>query len=346
MQRRKRQLQQLPETRWNGCDFASYAFFATVSIKPVLTAPGDPATALIGTFAVFGIGLVARPLGAILFGRLGDLKGRKLALLIAMPMMGISTLIIGLLPTSATIGIAAPILLVASRLAQGFSAGGEVGNAIAFLIEWSPQNRRALYSSLQQASSTAGTLIGALLAAFLSSYLDPASLHGSGWRIPFLIGGLVIAPFGLYMRSKVQESPYFADAQKDNLSKVHSSSTNSAWLMGAKVVGFSAVWVVNFYVFLIYVPIYLSVHGHLDQSASLWINSVGLLVEVIFILIGAMVSDVIGRKPLLIGASLCVLVFSYPLFLLFLYSSSHLPLSSWASPSAVFWPGYSGYRSC
>ncbi|SPB18240.1 membrane protein [Caballeronia novacaledonica] len=300
-------------------DFASYAFFATI-ISRQFFPPGDAATALIGTFAVFGIGLVARPLGAVLFGRLGDVKGRKLALLIAMPMMGFGTLMIGLLPTYASIGIAAPILLVVCRLLQGFSAGGEVGNAIAFLIEWSPPRKRALYSSLQQASAVGGTLIGSLIAASLSSMMNHDLLQSWGWRIPFLIGGLVIAPLGFYLRSKVEETPFFADEGPN--SKVSTSAEHPAWVLCAKTVGISTVWVVSFYVFLIYVPAYLSVHGHIHNANALWINTAGLLVMVISIVLSAIVSDVVGRKPLLLFSSICVLVFSYPLFVLFANSTS------------------------
>ncbi|SAK95985.1 membrane protein [Caballeronia hypogeia] len=306
-------------------DFASYAFFATI-ISRQFFPPGDPASALIGTFAVFGIGLVARPLGAVLFGRLGDVKGRKLALLIAMPMMGFGTLMIGLLPTYATIGIAAPILLVICRLLQGFSAGGEVGNAIAFLIEWSPPRKRALYSSLQQASAVGGTLIGSLIAASLSSTMNHDLLQNWGWRIPFLVGGLVIAPLGFYLRSKVEETPYFADDLPSE-AKASTSAEQPAWILCAKTVGISTVWVVSFYVFLIYVPAYLSVHGHIHNANALWINTAGLLVMVISIVLSAIISDVVGRKPLLLFSSVCVLLFSYPLFILFANSTSVFTVS-------------------
>jgi len=304
-------------------DFATYAFFATI-ISRHFFPPGDATSGLIQAFAVFGLGLVARPLGAIVFGRLGDVRGRKLALLISMPLMGVSTLIVGLIPTYQAIGVAAPVLLLACRLAQGFSAGGEVGNAITFLIEWSPPNRRALYSSLHQASSLVGTLVGSLTAAFLTSVLEPTSLQSWGWRIPFIIGGALIAPFGFYLRSKIDETPAFSHLKETHVSKEDIYSTRSTWIMGIKTVGSTAVWVVTFYVFLIYGPIFLTVHGHIDRSASLWINTAGLLTDTIVIIIAAAIADTIGRKPLLIAASLCVLIFSYPLFLMFQNSASLL----------------------
>lgn len=304
-------------------DFASYAFFATL-ISRKFFPTGDPGTALIGTFAVFGIGLVARPLGAVFFGRFGDVKGRKLALMIAMPMMGIGTIMIGALPTYQQIGIAAPILLVACRLMQGFSAGGEVGNAVAFLIEWSPPKRRAFYSSLQQASAVGGTLVGSGIAASLATLMSQDSLESWGWRVPFLLGGLIIAPLGFYLRSRVEETPYFEGEQHLHIRKSTASAEKSVWLLCAQIVGMTTLWVVSFYIFLIYLPSFLTLHGHVHGAAALWINTAGLLMMFLSILGSAIVSDVIGRKPLLIFASVCFLLFAYPLFLLLVSTRSIL----------------------
>ncbi|KVQ63102.1 MFS transporter [Burkholderia territorii] len=304
-------------------DFASYAFFATIISKKFFPV-GDASSALIGAFAVFGIGLVARPLGAVFFGRLGDVKGRKLALMIAIPMMGLGTIMIGLMPTYEQIGIAAPILLVACRLMQGFSAGGEVGNAIAFLVEWSPSNRRALYGSLHQASAVGGTLIGSGLAAVLSTLMNHDLLASWGWRVPFIVGGLIIAPLGFYLRSQVEETPYFEEEQH-----VHARASDlmpgpSVWSLCAQTVGMTMLWVTSFYIFLIYLPSFLALHGHLHGAPALWINTAGLLMMCISILVSAAVSDRIGRKPLLIGASVCLLLLSYPLFQLLVSTSSVL----------------------
>lgn len=304
-------------------DFASYAFFASIIANHFFPVQ-DHATAMIGTFAVFGIGLVARPLGALFFGRFGDVRGRKVALLIAMPMMGAGTLLIGLLPTYAQIGIAAPIGLVLCRLLQGFSAGGEVGNAIAFLIEWAPPRKRGFYSSLQQASAVGGTLLGSGLAASLSSAMGHELLASIGWRIPFVVGGLVIAPLGYYFRSKVDETPFFAEQEHGaaNQARPASAARQSIGLLCLKTVGISTVWVVAFYTFLIYVPSFLSLHGRIPASIALWINTAGLLMMVISIVLSSIVSDIVGRKPLLIIAGLAFLLLSYPLFVLFVRSDS------------------------
>ncbi|WP_230951600.1 MFS transporter [Burkholderia diffusa] len=303
-------------------DFASYAFFATIISRKFFPL-GDSSISLIGAFAVFGIGLIARPLGAVFFGRFGDVKGRKLALMIAIPMMGVGTIMIGVMPTYAQIGIAAPLLLVACRLMQGFSAGGEVGNAIAFLVEWSPPNRRAFYGSLHQASAVGGTLIGSGIAALLSTVMNHDLLESWGWRVPFLLGGLIIAPLGFYLRSQVEETPYFEEEHL-HLSKSGPACEKAVWLLCLQTVGMTMLWVTSFYIFLIYLPSFLALHGHLHGAPALWINTAGLLMMCISILVSAALSDRIGRKPLLVVASVCLLLFSYPLFLLLVTTSSVL----------------------
>jgi MFS transporter, MHS family, proline/betaine transporter len=302
-------------------DFASYAYFAMVISSQFFPA-ADKATALIASFAVFGIGFVSRPLGAIFFGRLGDIKGRKAALLVAMPMMGFGTMMVGLLPTYQSIGIAAPILLVGCRLLQGFSAGGEAGNAVAYLIEWAPSNRRGLYGSFAHATAVGGTLLGSGLAAVLTTTMSHQALETWGWRLPFLIGGLFIAPLGYYLRSKVEETPRFEATKRTADLTTATYDKRSAWVNGAKVVGMSCIWFVSYYVYMVYVPAFLTLHGHIHGAAALWITTASFVVMIVCTLIAAVISDAIGRKPLLIVGSLSFIVLSYPLFLLFSSSTS------------------------
>lgn len=301
-------------------DFACYAYFAGVISRQFFSA-GDHATALIASFAVFGIGFISRPLGAIFFGRLADLKGRKFSLLIAMPMMGVGTLAIGLLPTYSAIGIAAPLLLVLCRLVQGFSTGGEAGSAVTYLMEWAPPHRRGLYNSFVHATAVGGTLIGSGLAAVLSTLLDHASLEAWGWRIPFLVGGLVIAPVGYYLRSKVEETPRFVEDIRNDTT-VDSVNHVPPWLNCLKAIAFSSVWIVSYYVFMVYVPVFLSLHGHIHSADALWITTAGFVMMVVCILGSGFLSDVIGRKPPLMIGAIGFILFSYPAFLVFLNSSS------------------------
>ncbi|WP_168787867.1 MFS transporter [Paraburkholderia aromaticivorans] len=307
-------------------DFVCYAYFAVLFAHNFFPAEHSAATSLVGTFAIFGVGLIARPLGALFFGRLGDVKGRKLALMIAMPMMGLGTLMMGLLPTYAQIGITAPILLVVFRLIQGFSQGGECGNAISFLIEWAPPKRRALYSCLQQASAVGGTLFGSILAAGLSTLMDHASLEAWGWRIPFLIGGLVITPISYYLRSHVDESPIFETARPASEAESSPSAPESVVLLCVRTLGITTVWVVAFYIFLSYLPSFLTVHGHISSAGALWVNTAGLLAMLISIVTMAVISDRIGRKPLLAAGATFFLLFAYPMFQMLVNLSSIVPI--------------------
>lgn len=299
-------------------DFAAYAFLAAL-IGRHFFPPGNETVTLLSSFAVFGVGFVARPLGAIVFGRLGDRHGRKLALMIAMPLMGVGTLIVGLTPSYATIGIAAPILLVVGRVLQGFSAGGELGNAVAFLFEWAPPRRRALYSSLQQCSVVFGTLLGSGSAALLSNTLSPADLEAWGWRVPFLVGGLVIAPLGIFLRRKVEESPVYEGAALQSDAR---PAAASPWLLGAKTIGLTGAWVVSYYVFLIYLPSFLPKHAHVSAAHALWASTAGLAAMMVSIPAWGLLSDLIGRRPLMLIASVLCIVTPYPAFMLLLNSPS------------------------
>src|SRR3954463_9659987 len=153
-------------------DFAVYAFLATVLAKKFFPS-GDDLSALLSTFAVFGVGFVVRPLGGIIIGRLGDRRGRKVALSLTIVLMALGTVMIGLLPSYESIGVGASALLVAARLLQGFSAGGEWGSSTAFIVEWAPRQRRGLFGSLQQASVAGGFLLGSPSSGFTPLFFAP-----------------------------------------------------------------------------------------------------------------------------------------------------------------------------
>jgi len=176
-------------------DFSVYAFVAVIIARKFFP-QGNDVIALLGTFLAFGLGFVARPLGGIILGRLGDTQGRKAALLITIALMAVGTVMVGVLPTYAAIGIAAPLLLVVARLMQGFSAGGEWGSSTAYIVEWAPQDQRGFYGSFQQMSVVAGLLLGSAVAAIMNTVLTPEQMDAWGWRVPFLLGG-ILGPVGL-----------------------------------------------------------------------------------------------------------------------------------------------------
>ena len=209
-------------------DFAAYAFFATVIARHFFPA-GDDVAALMSALAAYGVGFVARPLGAIVFGRLGDRRGRKVALLISMPTMGFGTLLVGLTPAYAAIGVLAPILLVGGRVLQGFVAGGRGRQRDGVTFRMGASKSTRIYSGLQQCTAVFGTLLGSGAAALINSALPTEMVNTWGWRLPFLIGGLVVAPLGVFLRRNVEESPMFAHA----LDRGATRPSQSAWGCGA-----------------------------------------------------------------------------------------------------------------
>ena len=159
--------------------FGVYVFFASTIARNFFP-PDNPAAALLSSFAVFGVGFLMRPLGGIIIGRFGDTRGRKTALMLTIMTMAFGTVLVGVLPSYASIGVAAPVLLVVARLIQGFSAGGEWGSSTAFMVEWSPHGRRGWYSSFQQASIALSLVLGSGTGALLTSIMSASALNAWG----------------------------------------------------------------------------------------------------------------------------------------------------------------------
>lgn len=292
-------------------DFAVYAYVATAIAKTMFP-PGDDFVAMLGTFGALGLGFVARPLGGVLFGWLGDKKGRKWALTMVMPIMAASTLLIALIPSYASIGVYAPILLVAVRLLQGLSVGGELGNAVAFLVEWAPSDKRGFYGSLQQSSTIGGLLLGSGAAALLTTLLTPEQVTDWGWRVPFVIGAVVIGPIGWLIRRKSEETPAFNRA--DESAPAHCSPV----LLALQACGLVIVWTVSLYTLLSYLPSFTQKYAGVNAPTALWLNTGGLLLMTLSIPLWGALSDRVGRKPLYLLGSLAFLILPYPMFHLML----------------------------
>src|SRR5215470_10874212 len=192
-------------------DFLIFGLFAA-QIAANFFPKTDALAGLLATFATYGVGFVMRPVGAIIIGAYGDRRGRKQALVLTVGLMATATALTGLVPSYASIGIAAPILLVLCRLVQGFSTGGEWGGAAAFLVEHAPTGKRGLIGSIHQVSVGLALIAGTLSAALLNSWLDKEAMVAWGWRIAFLIGAL-LAPVGYYLRTRVAETPVFQQAE-------------------------------------------------------------------------------------------------------------------------------------
>jgi MHS family proline/betaine transporter-like MFS transporter len=290
-------------------DFAVYAYMATIIAKQFFPAK-DEITSLLSTFAAFGVGFVVRPLGGIVIGRLGDVRGRKAALILTIVLMAIGTVMIGLTPSYASIGIAAPLLILIARLLQGFSAGGEWGGATAFIVEWAPAGRRGLFGSLQQSSVAFGLLLGSGIAAAVSTLFSAETVEGWAWRIPFLLGGL-LAPIGLYMRRNIEETPMFVQVARQAVAPAASSN---AWRLAGRALGFTVLWTVSYYIVLSYMPTFLQKQVGLPRTQALWATTAGLLLLVLAAPALGYLSDRIGRKPLLLTACVAFVLLPYPLF--------------------------------
>ena len=291
-------------------DFAVYSYVATIIAKNFFPV-GDEVAALLATFAVFGLGFVIRPLGALVVGRAGDVKGRKFTLLVTIFMMAVGTVMIGLIPSYATIGIAAPLLLVVPWLLQSFSVGGEFATSIAFIVEWAPEKKRGFFGSFQQISTVGGLLLGSGVAATLSTLLDGEAMQSWGWRIPFLVGG-VIGIVGFYIRRNVEETPAFEQAQTQP--DTVAADEVSPFILALKAFGFATIWTVSFYIFLFYMPTFTQRFTGLTRTAALWSNTAGLLLLLIMIPVMGKLSDKIGRRPLLLTCCAAFVVLTYPLF--------------------------------
>lgn len=297
-------------------DFGVYAYFASVIGKLFFPA-GDQLAQLLASFAVFAVGFLARPLGAILFGHYGDKAGRRNALAATVVLMGLSTLAIGLMPTYSSIGVLAPILLVTLRLLQGLSAGGEWGGSASFMVEYAPEDRRGFIGSFQQVSTGAGLLLGSLTAAVITSSMGPDGVIKGGWRIPFILG-VCAAIVGFFMRRALPDTPKFQELEergetvRSPLVEVVRQHPGDLF----KAFGFTVLWTVSYYAMFTFTPSYLSTVGSLPQNMALTSNSIQLLVFVLLVPLMGALSDRIGRKPLLIGSALGFALFTYPAFLI------------------------------
>ena len=288
-------------------DFGVYGFVAAIIGKNFF--PGtDDVTQLLSAFLTFGLGFLARPVGGIVIGRMGDTHGRKAALMLTIFLMALGTVMIGILPTYASIGFAAPALLLLARLMQGFSTGGEWGGSTAFIVEWAPKEKRGLYGSFQQMSVVFGLLLGSSFAALLNSVLTQDQMVAWGWRIPFLVGAL-LGPVGLYMRRTIDETPHY-----ERVKQAASAGGRSGFALAATAFGFTIVWTVAFYVLLTYMPSWTGKYMKLTAAQALWSNSIGLVALVIAIPIMGHLSDRYGRRPLLLLCCAAFIILPWPLF--------------------------------
>ncbi|MGP2439539.1 MFS transporter [Streptomyces sp. JW3] len=297
-------------------DWAAYAYLAG-TVATVFFPAEDSTTGLLAVFGVFAVSFGIRPIGALVFGPLGDRIGRKRTLSLVIFMMSGATLTIGLLPGYDAIGIAAPILLVVLRLIQGFAAGGEFGSAASFLAESAPRRRRGFGVSWLEVGSLLGFLAGSFVFLLLSAGLDEAQLTSWGWRVPFLVAA-PLGVIGFVIRNKIEDTPEYRALEAGGT--VPSSPARELLRSHKRellqAAGLMAAMHVPFYAVLTYLVTYETDHlGHSADSAALLSTVISLLGLVLVPLFGRL-SDRVGRKPVFVAATAALLVLSTPAFLL------------------------------
>ena len=323
-------------------DFLIFGLFAA-QIGANFFPSTDPTASLLASFATYGVGFLMRPVGAIVIGALGDLKGRKVALVLTVGMMATATALTGLIPSYASIGIAAPLLLLLCRLVQGFSTGGEWGGAAAFLVEYAPPGRRGFIGSMQQFSVGLALITGTASAYLLNHILDKEQMISWGWRIPFVMGFL-LAPIGYYLRSRVAESPAYARTVAQR--QVAKSPVVDAVTIYIRPVlmafGLSVIGTVGNYIFNIFMPTFASKELGIPSDTAFLSGTLAAVILTILTPVMGWLSDRIGRKPILLASALGYLVLSYPLFLLVTGTKSGTGLMLTQGISAVLLAMYAG----
>ena len=295
-------------------DFGTYAYLAG-TLGAVFFPSSNPTVSTIEAFAAFALSFIIRPFGGLFFGPLGDRLGRQRILAITIILMSGSTFIIGLLPGYSTIGILAPILLVLCRMLEGFSTGGEYGGASTFIAEYASDRHRGFLCSWLEFGTLSGYVLGAAITTGLTFGLSHEAMISWGWRIPFLIAG-PLGIIGLYLRLRLEDTPKFRKLEvtgEVSRSPLKETLTQN-WRPILLCVGMVIVYNVIDYSVLSYMPTYLSQVLKIGDTASLMIVVGLMLVLMAIITFVGRLSDRVGRKPVLVGACIGMIVLPYPAF--------------------------------
>ncbi len=294
-------------------DFAVYGFLAVYIGHQFFPADNETAS-LLSSFAVFGLAFLARPIGGFIFGPLSDRIGRKRVLVIVLTMMSTCAVLIGLLPSFASIGIAAPTLLVLLRCLQGLSAGGEYASGSAFLLEYAAGGRRAFGMSWITFASAVGFSIGLLIVTVLTASIGVDGMNEWGWRLPFLLAA-PLAIVALYIRARLEDTPEFTELVAEGRVEPHPvkklfSRARPLWL----IVGIGALHTGSFYTVFTYLPTYIGTVNEYGATFSLISTLIAAVAVMITLPTAAIIADKIGRRPILITGSVSFAILVFPVF--------------------------------
>jgi Sugar (and other) transporter len=305
-----------------GTVFEWYDFYLYGSLASIIGAQFfsayPPATRDIFALLAFAAGFLVRPFGAIVFGRIGDIVGRKYTFLVTILIMGLSTFIVGLLPNAATIGIAAPIILIALRLLQGLALGGEYGGAATYVAEHAPQGKRGYYTSFIQTTATLGLFLSLLVILFTRTAIGEADFAAWGWRIPFLVS-VALLGISVWIRLRLNESPVFQKMKDEGKSSKAPLTEAFANWSNAKIVilaliggtmGQGVVWYTGQFYALFFLQSILKVDGYTANLLIAW----SLLFGTGFFIVFGALSDRIGRKPIILAGCLIAALTFFPIF--------------------------------
>ena len=326
-------------------DFYLYGLLATILSAQFFSGVNET-TGFILALAAFAAGFAVRPLGAIVFGRIGDLVGRKNTFLVTMGIMGLSTFLVGLLPNYASIGIAAPVLLVTLRILQGLALGGEYGGAATYVAEHAPHDKRGFHTSFIQTTATVGLFAALIVVIATRTWMGEEAFAAWGWRLPFLLS-LILLAVSMWIRMQLEESPVFSQMKTEGTtSKAPLTEAFASWpnlklvliaLFGA-VAGQAVVWYTGQFYALFFLEKTLRVDG---ATANIMI-AIALIIGTPFFLVFGWVSDRIGRKKIILAGCLLAASTYFPLFAslsravnpALFAAQANAPVTVYANPSA------------
>lgn len=293
-------------------DFGLYGTLAAI-IGLQFFQSSSPSVALLSSFAVFGAGFIMRPLGGLFFGSLGDRKGRQKVLATVILLTSGATFVMGLLPTYHQIGITATVLLVITRLVQGFAAGGESSGATTYLAEYAPTARRGYFTCWIDNFGFMAFVVGSGLVFLLTATLGESTMNDWGWRIPFLIAG-PLGWVGLYLRRHLEDSPEFLEAMKSGQIETAPlrKAVTTAWRALLFCVGFVVIKAVGHWTLQTFMPSYLATELHFSKLNAYAITTIGLFSVAVLVPFMGYLSDKYGRKPLMLAGCAGFILLSYP----------------------------------